>query len=128
MKKLILLIISFLCISEINQAQTLDLDKLTRPLTPEACIETGNDYYKEGNYSKAIVYYRKVVEETFGDWLAAMKFRSDDRIYYKIARCYLKLGNYTKADEYFKAAAKLGNVDAQERLIKQGKDWDDSSY
>lgn len=69
-------------------------------------------YDMMGNDKKAIEYYEK-------DILA----RPSKGAYRNLGLIYLRLGEYSKANEYMRSAAEMGSKEAQDYLLKKGLSW-----
>ena len=71
----------------------------------------GYIYYIERNYKKAMVYYKKTIEQ-------ANKYYGKDDIdaEFMIGQCYFYDNDYTQAIYWYRKAANQGCTDAQIRL------------
>jgi len=62
-----------------------------KPKTYDDLMDKGNEYFKNGNYSVALDFYRDAEKQVQGDRFKEMK------LYLKMADAFLKLGEYAKA-------------------------------
>ena len=76
----------------------------------DACEKIGRDYYKTGEYDKAV--------EIFSEMIGLRPFTTSYFVHR--GNCYLKKGENEKAISDFKYAASKGDKDAQEFLKSKG--------
>jgi len=126
-----------------------DYDKAIEinPKHEEAYNNRGTAYANLGNYKQAIRDYDKVIEinpksgeaynnrgtvfanlgnykQAIGDYDKALEINpKDEKTYNNRGNAYLLLGNNSQAIENYKTAARLGYINAQNRLKSQGIGW-----
>lgn len=89
-------------------AERMNFRSQYEKLDAKTIYETGDKYYKEKNYNKAVEYYQKAAEQNHTS--------AQNKLGYMYYYGYGVEKNYTKAVEWYRKAAEQGNKTAQNNL------------